>query len=96
MSECICEILADALLIALVYTRISRGTTRASSIIFSDKALLQLVGGELYFIFKVCEARPEQLLECGVRCYLFRHDYHFDENGDPQGSLRLQYETTSN
>lgn len=59
----------NALLIGILYARISRGTKRSSSIAFSDRAVIREIKGKLYFMFQVCELRKHQLTEAHVRCY---------------------------
>jgi len=79
LLQCLLAILYDACLIGIVYQRISRGTTRASTIIFSDKALIQSVNGAHYLTFRICEMRRTQLLECHIRCYTFKRSKMFKE-----------------
>jgi len=71
LCQCFFSIVFDAALIGILYQRISRGNTRASTILFSDKATLRTIGGHTYLLFQVCEMRRTQLLECHIRCYSF-------------------------
>lgn len=59
----------NALLIGILYARISRGTKRSSSIAFTDRAVIREIKGKLYFMFQTCELRKHQLTEAHVRCY---------------------------
>lgn len=59
----------DAMLIGILFTRIARGTRRASSLCFSEKSVIREIQGKLYVMFQVCEMRKHQLNECHVRCY---------------------------
>ena len=64
--------LFDAVCMGLVYGRMSRVNQRASTIIFSDKAIIRFTNeGIPYFMFQVCEMRKHQLIEAHVRCYAF-------------------------
>lgn len=59
----------NALLIGILFCRISRGTKRSSSIAFTDRAVIREIKGKFYFMFQVCELRKHQLTEAHVRCY---------------------------
>jgi hypothetical protein len=65
------SIFFDAVCLGVVYARISRVNQRATTIVFSDKAVVKFVGGLPYFCFQVCEMRKHQLIEAHVRCYAF-------------------------
>lgn len=65
--------LLNALIIAVVYTRISRPQSRASSICFSEKAIIAQIRGEIYVMFQVCDLRKHQLIEAHVRLYCVQH-----------------------
>lgn len=54
--------------------RLSRGISRASTIVFSKNAVIRRVRGKPYFMFQVCELRKHQLVETNVRCYAIRHE----------------------
>merc|ERR1719424_1926177 len=72
-SSALWESLLNALLISVVYTRVSRPQSRASSICFSEKAVITQIGGEWYFMFQVCDFRKHQLCEAHVRLYSLQH-----------------------
>jgi hypothetical protein len=46
-------VLLDAVGVGIVFAHISRATRRASTVILSDKAVLQCVRGQYYFSFQV-------------------------------------------
>jgi len=69
--QCLWSLFCDAFLIGTLYARLSRGQTRATSIIFSDKACISTVDGIPYFMFQACDSRKHSLLEANVRCYCF-------------------------
>lgn len=59
----------NAIMIGLMFCRLSRGTSRAASLIFTDKAVIREIGGKFFFMFQVCEQRKHQLVEAKIRCY---------------------------
>lgn len=67
-------ILLDALLLGVLFTRFARPGQRASSILFSDSAVVRMVGGRPLLQFRVVEMRKHQLLEAHVSCYALRPD----------------------
>eukprot|EP00946_MAST-07B_sp_MAST-7B-sp1_P003694 g3694.t1 len=69
--QSVVSIFFDAVCLGVVYARISRVNQRATTIVFSDKAVVKFVGGIPYFCFQVCEMRKHQLIEAHVRCYAF-------------------------
>lgn len=80
-SQSIVACLLDAFCFGMLYARLARGTTRAASIIFSNKAIVQRIRGRFYFMFRVGELRKHQLIEAHVRCYAIRHV--IDKMGNP-------------
>ncbi|KAG5190242.1 inward rectifier potassium channel-domain-containing protein [Tribonema minus] len=72
-AQACCGLLIDALLIGVLFARLARPQTRASTVVFSNKAVLRRIRGEYYFMFQVGELRKHQLLETKVRCYAVRH-----------------------
>jgi hypothetical protein len=66
--------IADAVTIGVIYCRLSRPTKRASTVIFSDQAVIRRIHGKLYFMFQLCELRKHQLAEAHVRLYSIRRD----------------------
>lgn len=67
------SVLLNAIIISIVYTRVSRAQVRACSVCFSDRAVLSLIDGKCYFIFRVCDFRKHQLCEAHVRLYCVQH-----------------------
>ena len=45
----------EAVLVSLLFLRLSRGTTKAAQILFSDQATIRCVDGNFEFSFRVCE-----------------------------------------
>lgn len=58
--------------IGLIFARISRATSRASTIIFSGRGVIRRLHGKLYFMFQTCELRKHQLVEAHVRMYAMK------------------------
>lgn len=85
------ESLLNALVIAIVYTRISRGNTRASSICFTQKAIISQLNGHCYFMFQVCDFRKHQLCEAHVRVYGVQHTETTGGVNFQTRSMRLQH-----
>ncbi len=71
-------VIFDAVVIGLIFTRIVRGSTRASTIVFSDKAIIREIKGKFYFSFQVVEMRKHQLIEAHVRCYAINHNFRLN------------------
>ena len=84
------EVFLDAVLIATVKQRFSSGKSRASSVLFSDKAVLREIQGNIYFMFRVVETRETPLLECTLNCYTFGHDYYSRDDGSVTGAFFQQ------
>lgn len=69
------QLLMSACLVGVVFQGISRPTSRAATVIFSDYAVIQERDGALYFMFRLCDLRMHSsLIEGHIRCYcLNRH-----------------------
>lgn len=75
ISAQICvKLIADAVTIGVLYCKLSRPHSRASTVIFSEKAIIRRVRGKLYFMFQLCELRKHQLVEAHVRVYVVRNE----------------------
>lgn len=79
------KLVADAVTIGVIYCRLARPQGRASTILFSNHAIIRRIRGKLYFMFQLCELRKHQLVEAHVRVYAIRHEVdpsyiHQDEN----------------
>jgi len=85
------ESLLNALLISIVYTRLSRAYTRASSVCFTKKAIISQFNGHCYFMFQVCDFRKHQLCEAHVRVYGVQHAETTDGVSFQTRSMRLQH-----
>lgn len=69
-----CKLIADAVIIGVIYSRFGRPNTRASTILFSNHAVIRRISGKLYFMFQLVELRKHQLIEAQVRLYAIRRD----------------------
>lgn len=62
----------DAVIMGLVFTKVARPGKRQSTIIFSEKAVINKKDDKYCLMFKVADVRKRQLGECHVRLHLFR------------------------
>jgi potassium inwardly-rectifying channel subfamily J len=69
-----CKLIADAVIIGVIYSRFGRPNTRASTILFSNHAVIRRISGKLYFMFQLVELRKHQLIEAQVRLYVIKKD----------------------
>lgn len=75
LSVQICvKLTVDAVVIGVLYCKLSRPSTRASTVIFSNHAVIRRIRGKLYFMFQLCELRKHQLVEAHVRVYAVRKE----------------------
>ena len=66
-------IVLDGIFFGTIYQRVSRGSKRGSSIIFSDKAIIRCIRGRMFLMSQVCELRSHQIAEGHVRMYAIVH-----------------------
>ena len=65
----------DAVAVGLLFQKISRGSKRAKTILFSNKAVVQRIRGVPYFMFRLGELRNRyHLMQASVRVYCIRHE----------------------
>lgn len=79
-----CKLVADAVIIGVIYSRFGRPNTRASTIIFSNHAIIRRISGKLYFMFQLVELRKHQLIEAQVRLYVIRRDVDPPHDSEPE------------
>lgn len=72
--QCLVAYFWNALVIGSVFLRMTRPQSRAATVLFSDKAVIQQINGSFYFMFRLCEAKHHDLVQAHVRCYCIRHD----------------------
>lgn len=73
-AQTIVGLVWDAVLLGLVFNRMSRGSPRGKTILFSDRAVVRQIRGRWHFMFQVCEVRKHALMEAHVRVYCVRKD----------------------
>ena len=65
----------DAVAVGLLFQKLSRGSKRAKTILFSDKAVVQRIRGVPHFMFRFGELRNRyHLMQASVRVYCIRHE----------------------
>ncbi|RYG94820.1 hypothetical protein EON65_56895 [archaeon] len=87
--QCCIRLIVDGSTIGIIYCRLARPHSRASTIIFSKNAVIRRIRGKLYFMFQLCELRKHQLVEAHVRIYAIRKET------DPSGQHSIPYLQTS-
>ena len=75
------RVFADAVVIGVIYARLARPTTRASTVLFSDRAVIRRIRGKLYFMLQLCELRQTQLVEAHVRLYVVKKEPQTQSHG---------------
>ena len=93
-SQVSLKLVADALTIGIIYSRLSRPTRRASTVLFSNQAVIRRIRGKLYLMFQLCELRKHQLSEAHVRLYTIRRDRDYNTGALTQFqtcSMRLNH-----
>lgn len=76
------RLVSDAITVGVIYSRLARPTTRASTVLFTTNAIIRRIRGRLYFMFQLCELRKHQLNEAHVRVYAVKQER------DPGHALR--------
>jgi len=64
--------LTDAVIMGLIFTKVARPGKRQSTIVFSEKAVVNKKDDKYCLMFKIADVRKRQLVECHVRLHLFR------------------------
>ena len=80
------RLVSDSLTVGVLYSRLARPTTRASTVLFCRDAIIRRIQGNLYLMFQVVELRKHQLNEAHVRLYCVRKD---------PGSSRLHQDSSA-
>lgn len=74
-TQSLLQLFMVAILIGVIFQRLSRPQSRACTILFSKRAVIQEIEGVHYFMFRVCDLRVHHaLLETHVRCYCAHND----------------------
>lgn len=74
LAQVCTKLVADAVTIGVIYCRLARPQGRASTVLFSNNAVIRRIRGKLYFMFQLCELRKHQLVEAHIRLYTIRHE----------------------
>ncbi|KAJ0403503.1 hypothetical protein P43SY_010046 [Pythium insidiosum] len=85
--ESFAGIFLDSICIGMFYARFARANKRATTIMFSNSAVIRKIRGDYYFMLQVCERRKHQLVEAHVRLYAMRHVM------TPKGSPEMLYQS---
>lgn len=92
--QCVVGLVIDAVLLGLLFTKITRPRNRRKTILFSERAVIYEDNDEQYLEFRIGNLRKSQMAECHVRLVL----YWYRENSDgdyvfEQHDLQCGYET---
>lgn len=91
--QCMIGLVLDAVLLGLLFTKITRPRNRRKTILFSRLAVLYEQDGEKYLEFRIGNLRKSQIAECHVRLNLY---WYRKKNGSfvfEQHDLHCGYET---
>ena len=69
--QCVMGLILDAILLGLLFTKITRPRSRRKTILFSNKVVLYEEDGHRYMEFRVGNLRKSQIAECHVRLVLY-------------------------
>lgn len=68
------QLIIGACLIGVIFQGLSRPQSRACTIVFSDRAVINSIDGAHYFMFRLCDLRIQHaLIEPHVRCYCVKN-----------------------
>ena len=92
--QCVVGLVLDAVLLGLLFTKITRPRNRRKTIAFSDKAVLYEEDGDHYLEFRIGNLRKSQIAEAHVRMVLYWYrDMGRGESEFQQHELQCGYET---
>jgi len=74
------------MMIGIIFQHISCASTRASTVIFSSTAVLEVIDGCVHLIFRVAEMQSQPLLQAVMQVYCVQH--HNDES--MPGGVRVE------
>lgn len=60
----------DVLCFGFIYTRLANPSNRATTVCFSERAVLREINGQFYFMCQALEMRKHHLVEASVRMYV--------------------------
>lgn len=85
-SQALIGLVIDAIMIGVVFQQTTSAYTRASTIIFSNHAVLQVIDGCVHLIFRVAEMQKQPLLQAVMQVYCVQH--HVE--GRTPGGVRVE------
>lgn len=86
LSQSLTGLVIDAMMFGVIFQHFSRAYTRASTVIFSKEAVLQVIDGCVHLIFRVSEMQEQPLLQAVMQVYCVQH--HVDEM--QKGGIRVE------
>ena len=69
--QCVLGLIMDAILLGLLFTKITRPRNRRKTIVFSEYAVMCVENGVRYLEFRIGDLRKSQIAECHVRLVLY-------------------------
>lgn len=72
-AQVLSGLILDALMIGMVFQRLTCATTRAYTVIFSKCACLQEINGVVHLVFRVAEMQSHPLLQAVMQVYCVQH-----------------------
>lgn len=69
--QCVVGLILDALLLGLLFTKITRPRNRRKTIMFGDRAVIYEENGDYYLEFRIGNLRKSQIAEAHVRMVLY-------------------------
>lgn len=93
IMQCLVGLVLDAILLGLLFTKITRPRNRRKTILFSNKAVIAEDQGEYYLEFRVGNLRKSQIAECHVRLVLYWYHEHEGRDVLEQHDLECGYES---
>jgi len=73
LGQSLVGLVIDAMMIGVMFQHVSCAYTRASTVIFSSTAVLQVVDGCVHMIFRVAEMQSSPLLQAVMQVYCVQH-----------------------
>jgi hypothetical protein len=72
-TQAFLALVGDAVLIGVLFARMSRGTKRAASVVFSERAIIVEHKNEYFLLFQVFDKRRDALVEANIRVFCYIH-----------------------
>lgn len=92
--QCIVGLVLDAVLLGLLFMKLTRPRNRRKTILFGDRAVIYEENGDYYLEFRIGNLRKSQIAECHVRMVLYWYrDIGAGCSEFQQHDLQCGYET---